>query len=153
MKSIKTKITLSILLCALISSAFVGLLSINDSRKVSTQNAEQILALTVEKKSVEINSMITAIEQSVDTLSDLSMEKLDFSKFPNNDKYVAEYTDSIMSDVLKFSENTSGAITSYVRYNPDFTDPTSGIFLAETIPQRILQASLLLISPCMTKQT
>ncbi|MCM1125203.1 MAG: methyl-accepting chemotaxis protein [Lachnospiraceae bacterium] len=128
MKSIKTKITISILLCALISSAFVGLLSISDSRKVSNENAEQILALTVEKKSIEIDSMIASIEQSVDTLSSLAMGKLDFSKFPNNDKYVSEYTDSIMEDVLKFSENTSGAITSYVRYNPDFTDPVSGIF-------------------------
>ena len=28
-----------------------------------------------------------------------------------------------------FSENTDGAITSYIRYNPEFTEPTSGIFL------------------------
>lgn len=128
MKSIKTKITLSILLCALISSVFVGFLSIRDARKVSNKNAEQILTLTAEQKSIEINSMITAIEQSVDTLSSLALEKLDFSKFPNNNNYVAAYTDSIMSDVLKFGENTSGAITAYVRYNPDFTDPVSGIF-------------------------
>lgn len=128
MKSIKTKITLGIFLCALVSSVFVGFLSISDSRKVSNENAEQILALTVEKKSIEINSMITAIGQSVDTLSSLALEKLDFSKFPNNDSYVTEYTNSIMSDVLKFGENTSGAITAYVRYNPDLTDPISGIF-------------------------
>lgn len=128
MKSIKTKITLSILLCALISSVFVGLLSIGDSRKVSTENAEEILALTAKEKSVEIESMITAIEQSVDTLSSLVLQKLDFSKFPNNDSYVTAYTDSIMNDVLKFGENTSGAITAYIRYNPDFTEPTSGIF-------------------------
>lgn len=128
MKSIKTKITLSILLCALISSVFVGFLSISDSRKVSNENAEQILALTAKQKSIEIESMITAIEQSVDTLSSLALEKLDFSKFPDNDSYVTAYTDSIMNDVLKFGENTSGAITAYVRYNPDFTDPISGIF-------------------------
>ncbi len=128
MKSIKTKITLSILICTLISSVFVGFLSISDSRKVSNENAEQILALTAKQKSIEIESMITTIEQSVDTLSDLALEKLDFSKFPNNDSYVTAYTDSIMNDVLKFGENTSGAITAYVRYNPDFTDPISGIF-------------------------
>lgn len=128
MKSIKTKITLSILLCTLISSVFVGFLSISDSRQVSNANAEQILALTAQKKSIEIESMITAIEQSVDTLSSLALEKLDFSKFAGNDSYVAAYTDSIMNDVLKFGESTSGAITAYVRYNPDFTDPVSGIF-------------------------
>ena len=34
-----------------------------------------------------------------------------------------------MSDVVKFGEHTDGAICVYVRYNPDFTEPTSGIFL------------------------
>ena len=35
----------------------------------------------------------------------------------------------MMSDVVKFGEHTDGAICVYVRYNPDFTEPTSGIFL------------------------
>lgn len=130
MKSIRTKITLSIILCALISSVFVGLLSINDSRKVSNSDAEQMLALTVSQKSVEINSLITAIEQSVDTLSSIALDRMDFSKFKGSSAYVTQYTNDIMNDFLKFSEHTEGAITSYIRYNPDFTDPTSGIFLS-----------------------
>lgn len=130
MKSIRTKITLSIIFCALISSVFVGLLSINDSRKVSNNDAEQMLALTVSQKSVEINSLITAIEQSVDTLSSIALDRLDFSKFQGNNNYVSQYTDDIMDDLVKFSEHTKGAITSYIRYNPDFTEPTSGIFLS-----------------------
>jgi len=129
LKSIRTKITLSIILCALISSVFVGLLSINDSRKVSNSDAEQLLALTVSQKSVEINSLITAIEQSVDTLSSIALDRLDFAKFQGSSAYVTQYTNDIMNDFVKFSEHTEGAITSYIRYNPDFTEPTSGIFL------------------------
>lgn len=128
MKSIKTKITLSILLCSLISSAFVGFLSISDSRNVSNKDAEQILAMTASQKSSEINSQIASIEQSVDTLASILLEELDFSKFPGNSSYETQYTSAIMGNVLKFSENTAGAITSYVRYNPDISEPTSGIF-------------------------
>lgn len=129
MKSIKTKITASIIFCALLSSAIVGILSISDSRQVSNESAEQTLSLTGERKRIEINAIITSIEQSVNTLSSISLDNLDFSKYKNNNNYVSQYTDSIMNDVVKFAENTSGAICAYVRYNPDFTEPTSGIFL------------------------
>lgn len=69
------------------------------------------------------------MEQSVDTLSDIAMDQLDFSQFQNNDPYVTKYTDGLLNNFYKFSEHTDGAICSYIRYNPDFTNPTSGIFL------------------------
>ncbi|MDE7331869.1 MAG: methyl-accepting chemotaxis protein [Lachnospiraceae bacterium] len=128
MKSIKTKIISSIILCALLSSAIIGILSISDSRRVSNEGAELALSLTAKNSSTEINALIATIEQSVDTLSNIALGNLDFSKFKNNDSYVAQYTDSIMSDVLNFAQNTSGTISAYIRYNPEFTDPTSGIF-------------------------
>ena len=128
MKSIKIKITISIILCSLLSSMLVGIMSISNSRKVSNEDAEQTLALTVEAKSIEINSLIAMIEQSVNTLSSISLDRLDFSKFSNN-AYMTQYTNDLMTDFEKFSENTSGSISSYIRYNPDYTDPTSGIFL------------------------
>ena len=106
----------------------VGIMSISNSRKVSNEDAEQTLALTVEAKSIEINSLIAMIEQSVNTLSSISLDRLDFSKFSNN-AYMTQYTNDLMTDFEKFSENTSGSISSYIRYNPDYTDPTSGIFL------------------------
>ena len=61
MKSIKIKITISIILCSLLSSMLVGIMSISNSRKVSNEDAEQTLALTVEAKSIEINSLIAMI--------------------------------------------------------------------------------------------
>lgn len=131
MKSIKAKITASIILCTLLSSVIVGFLSINDSRRASTKDAEQMLALTVENKSAEINATIEMIEQSVDTLSSIALDRLEFSKFQNKN-YVSQYTEELMGDFVKFSENTSGAICAYIRYNPDFTEPTSGIFLTRT---------------------
>lgn len=91
--------------------------------------AEQELALKCRNEQEQINAQISKIEQSVDTLSSIAMNKLDFSKFKSSAVYVKQHTDSIMSDVVKFGEHTDGAICVYVRYNPDFTEPTSGIFL------------------------
>ncbi|MBO5279190.1 MAG: methyl-accepting chemotaxis protein [Lachnospiraceae bacterium] len=129
MKSIKGKIIVSIILCTLISSLAIGFLSISNARQISNEGAEQELSLTCGNKSAELNALISRIEQSVDTLSSIALSNLDFEKFKSNNSYVTKYTESIMNDVVKFGENTDGAISVYVRYNPDFTEPTSGIFL------------------------
>lgn len=130
MKSIKISITLSIIICSLISSAIIGVMSISNSRKISNDDAERELILTCENTGTDINALISRVEQSVDTLSEIAMEQLDFSQMPNNPKYVENYTADLMDEFVTFAENTDGAITAYIRYNPDFTDPTSGIFLS-----------------------
>lgn len=129
MKSIRTKITAAIVVCSLISAIIISLMSISNARNISNMQAEKELALSCENTGKEINALISRVEQSVDTLSDIAMAELDFTKFQNNDAYVNQYTDSLLNDFMKFSEHTDGAICSYIRYNPDFTNPTSGIFL------------------------
>lgn len=129
MKSLRLKITAAIIFCSLISSIIIGLMSMSNSRNISNQAAEKELALTCENTGSEINALISKIEQSVDTLSNIALERLDFSKFKNNDSYVTQYTNDLLEDFFTFSEHTEGAVCSYIRYNPDFTNPTSGIFL------------------------
>ncbi len=130
MRSIKISITLSIIICSLISSVIIGTLSISNARKISNEDAEKELILTCENTGTDINAIISRVEQSVNTLSEIAMNRLDFSRMPNNDKYVEDYTADLMDEFETFAENTDGAITAYIRYNPDFTDPTSGIFLS-----------------------
>lgn len=129
MKSIKMRITIGIILCSLISASIISLLSISNSRNMSNTDAERELVLTCETTSKDINALISRIEQSVDTLTDIALEQLDFSKFQNNNTYVTQYTNDLMDDFFKFAEHTDGAVCAYIRYNPDFTEPTSGIFL------------------------
>lgn len=135
MKSIKMKITLAIVLCSLISATLISVMSITNSRSLSNKDARKELTLTCDNTGSEINALISRIEQSVDTLSDIALEQLDFSKFKNNNEYVSQYTAGLMNDFMKFSEHTDGAICAYIRYNPDFTEPTSGIFLTRTDTQ------------------
>ena len=129
MKSIRMKITVAIVLCSLITASVISLLSISDTRTLSNAAAENELVLTCENTGEVINALISRIEQSVDTLSDIAMRRMDFSTFKNNNEYVTEYTDGLLEDFYTFGEHTDGAITAYIRYNPEFTEPTSGIFL------------------------
>ena len=129
MKSIKLKITVAIVVCSLISASIISLLSISNSRGSANASAEKELILTSANTGEDINALISRIEQSVDTLSDVAMERMDFNKFKTDSAYVKEYTDGLLNDFVTFAEHTEGAITAYIRYNPDFTEPTSGIFL------------------------
>ena len=89
MKSIKLKITVAIVVCSLISASIISLLSISNSRGSANASAEKELILTSANTGEDINALISRIEQSVDTLSDVAMERLDFNKFKmfNKSKY------------------------------------------------------------------
>lgn len=129
MKSIRAKVTVSIILCSLISSVLISVISITYSSRTATNDAQTELAMSCENASGEINALVSRIEQSVNTISDIALENLDFARFQTDSAYVASYTESLRDDFVTFAEHTDGAICAYIRYNPDFTDPTSGIFL------------------------
>lgn len=125
MRTIRTKITAAILICTIIAVGAVGLVSVVNSSRVAVEDAEESMKLTCAGQAQKIDAQVAEIEQSVDTLAAIAMKKLDFSRFKNNDAYVTEYTQSIFDEVELFAENTAGAICAYVRYNPEFTEPTS----------------------------
>ena len=129
MKSIRTKITIGIILCSLISSVLISVISITYSGRTAVSNAETEMTMNCENTGAEVDALVSRVEQSVDTLSDIALAQLDFAKFQSNSAYVNEYTEGLMDDFVKFAEHTEGAICAYIRYNPDFTEPTSGIFL------------------------
>ena len=133
MRSIKTKIIVSIIACTLLSAIPIGIMSLRNVYQTSNQEAEQELVLKCQNEQEQINAQISKIEQSVDTLSSIAMNKLEFLEFKRSAVYVKQYTDSIMSDVIKFGENTDGAIpeTARTRNSP-------------VLYQRTL--------PCMTKR-
>lgn len=120
---------MSIILCSLISSVLISVISITYSSRTATNDAQTELAMSCENASGEINALVSRIEQSVNTISDIALENLDFARFQTDSAYVASYTESLRDDFVTFAEHTDGAICAYIRYNPDFTDPTSGIFL------------------------
>ena len=115
MNSIKMKVTFSIIICSLISAVIISVMSMSNSRELSNKDAEKELNLTCENAGSEINALISRIEQSVDTLSDLALSRLDFSKFRNNNAYVSSYTSDLMDEFVKFAEHTDGAICAYIR--------------------------------------
>lgn len=129
MRTIKAKIIILLVICTIISTVICGGLTLTGMLSVSNQNASKIMALECNNSSREINATLSRVEQSVDTLAEVAEQSLtDLQAFRTDAKYVETYTEQLRPTALEFARNTEGALTYYIRYNPEFTEPTSGIF-------------------------
>lgn len=129
MKSIKTKLILCILLCTFLASGITEAVSINATRQEAKDHAVQNMKEETQNKAIELNGWIACVEQSVDTLSNFVMNEMDTDAFFKDKAYADEFTEHLQTITEDFAIHTDGAITAYIRYNPDFSNPTSGIFL------------------------
>lgn len=130
MNTLRKRVVLITVICSLIMGISLGMLSYIYSGKMATEDSKEYMLAMAEEKQTQFNGILTKIQQSVDTLTDISVARLtDFHKFKTDPNYVTEYTAKLEDILLHFAEKTEGALTAYVRYNPDFTDPTSGLFL------------------------
>lgn len=127
-KSIQKKIITGILLCSLLSATIISVLTMINSIKMASDDSKERMQMTARIKVTELNSTIQKIEQSVNSLTDLVIKDFDFETFKKDKSYADRYTQQIEEMVLKMALRTDGAITVYVRYNPEYSNPTSGIF-------------------------
>ena len=95
---------MSIILCSLISSVLISVLSITYSSRTAISDAQTELAMSCENASSEINALVSRIEQSVNTISDIALENLDFARFQTDSAYVESYTESLRDDFVTFAE-------------------------------------------------
>ena len=141
MKSIKTKITLTVVLCALLSGFICGGVSIINVTRTSYENSKEEMALKCLQQSGEINGMLQRVAQSVDTVYNIAVKDLDdFQEFKSSKEYVEAYTKEIENVLLEAATNTEGALTAYIRYNPEFTEPTSGLFFTRNSDEEAFES-------------
>lgn len=139
--TITKKISILAAVCAAASSAAVGALSLINSSIIMTENSTAIMTEECSAVSGRINAYLSRVELSVDTLSDIAMNSLDdFGRFQTDSEYVEEYTQAFEQTLMTSASNTEGVICAYLRYNPDFTEPTSGLFLTRNSTADKLQS-------------
>ena len=143
MKSIRTKLVLSLLGCTIISVVICGGISIFHSKANAYQSSNDRMRLECLVQSNKMENTLQQISHSVDALAKLSLSYLDdFQKFKQDDSYVDQYAKTLEPIYKTCCEQINGAITAYVRFNPDFTKTDSGFFLvkdeksAEFLPTR-----------------
>lgn len=133
MKSIQTKFILLILSCILICSTAIGGAGIINAERVVDEDAAQLMNYRCSELACEMNAILSRIELSVKTLTAFTDEHLEsVERLKSDDTYLEEFTQQLESVAVNAANNTEGAVAVYVRFNPDFTPPTSGLFWSKT---------------------
>ncbi len=119
----------AIMLCTVFFVSLIGIISTKTAKNILEENAQEKLSLISEKGTLNFNAAIDSIKQSVDTLSETAVLHMDdFEKFRNDSGYVDSYTESLEPIMLYTVKQTTGAMSVYIRYNPEIAYPTSGVF-------------------------
>ena len=135
------KISLMVAVCAVVSSTAVGILSLVHSNRYMSENFADIMNQECSSVADDINAYLNRVEQSVDTLSDIAISSIgDFNAFQTSSSYVTEYTQALEQTLTSTATHTEGAVCAYLRYNPDFTEPTSGLFLTRNNTSEAFQS-------------
>lgn len=130
MKRIKVVYTMILVVCAVIFIALIGGISIASTVNIVEDKAMEKLKLTALNASLEVDASINSVMQCVDTLSSAASYHVnDFEAFKNDDTYVDAYVEELRKLILYSAEHTQGAKSVFMRFNPEFTEPTSGLFL------------------------
>ena len=130
MRTLKAKIISVVLLCSVVTALLSGGLSIYEVSKATDSDSQQIMMDAAQKEKMKVNQTLSLIKGSVDSLASIALQQLtDFAKFKTDAQYVQSYTENLKPIAEQMANNTEGALTCYVRYNPEFTEPTSGMFL------------------------
>lgn len=132
-KTIRAKIIFLVVQAVIWVSVLLALLSIYYSRNMLIKDANETLKLLSSNQETKLNGTIEKIEQSVDSISAIALETIqDFSKFKKDSSYEEQCTAKLEIPIIQMMMHTKGAINGYIRYNPEFTNPTSGLFLSKS---------------------
>ena len=141
MKSIRSKITALVIAVAGAGCFVLGGFCIKMTQDAIVRDSNKILTSACDQSASEINAYFDTVEQAVNTAADYATKSLgDFSKFKSDNAYVTEFTKNYEEYFITAATHTNGAIAAYIRYNPDFTAPTSGLFLTRNSTSEAFQS-------------
>ncbi len=126
--SLRTQLLIITMINVIVIAAIVGIIATVSSNRLVQEKSQQNLMNKTIMTADEINSEMARIETSVAILADTVMDNLNWDEFTASDAGVDALTESVRQTAIDCAKNTSGAITYYIRYNPDYAYPVSGIF-------------------------
>ncbi|PJI06788.1 MULTISPECIES: methyl-accepting chemotaxis protein [Clostridium] len=133
MKSIKKQIISLIVMSIAIITVIECLVLFSNSKMMLSTELNNEINMIAENKKEKMNEPIKNIQFSVDELSQNLVQMLDDSdRFTRDKAYQEEYENKIEPIAMQFAKNTFGAMTFYVRFNPEYSPGKSGLFYVDT---------------------
>lgn len=129
LKSIKTKITLSIIIISFFIVAIVGFIGVFVSSQIIEKEIREILLISSQNESRKIYKYFERVERAVDNYSNCITATVDVNSLKNAG-YMKEYNKILAPVTREFAENTEWNMSSYFYFAPEATNGYYGAWYA-----------------------
>jgi len=129
MKSIQTKILVGITALMIMVATLFLITAISRTKIILDTDSETIMDLAADANAGVINEYFGSLELSVDTIYNYALQTgQEYSHFMTDANERELYTAAVSDLSESIAKNTKGAMSVYLRYNPDEFGPTSGFW-------------------------
>lgn len=131
MVNTRQKIVLSVVLFSLVATVTTGGFSIFYILGIMKDNTHEYLSENANSYGHELNGIIIGIEVTVDSIVKSVIGVVDEEK-TGDPNYFYELSEELESIITQFDENSVNAMSVYVRFDPEISYGTAGVFHADT---------------------
>ena len=133
MKKISYKIISLTITMVIVTFLLISTISIYQINKITKDNSETQLRTAATKDASEVDSILRNVEGKIDNVTFAITNNLDKEKLLKKDtEYFKLYEEEINKITIKQLGDIEGLLTAYVRYEPNLTYGTSGLFYTDS---------------------
>ncbi len=121
-----SKHPLKVVLAAFGLTAF---LLLSEHGKIARESLRQMVELTADKKSLELNSSFAIVEKSVEMAKTKILDSIDEERILTDEDYEKSYMEELSSELSSLAQFSSGVVAIYFRMNAETFGGTRGIFM------------------------
>lgn len=127
-RSIKARLIAVFLCTALVISGAVGVHAFMMTNTLLHEKADAMLATRCEAEASQLNITLTSVQRNVRLMSWYCLDRLDTPHKLTDPAQRSAFTDDMLSMFSAIAQNTSGAVSFYLRFDPALTTSTAGFF-------------------------
>jgi len=131
LNSISTRIFLSILLCTIITSSIVGVVSLIRSMEIIKQESNDKLRYMAESFANDFNIDFEKVESIADSLEYIITSQIDMDKIKDEPDYLQSFKMSLAPIVEELAQEASSAHSAYIYFNPDLTGKEHDLYFID----------------------
>lgn len=131
LSSISTRIFLSILLCTIITSSIVGVISLIRSMEIIKQESNDKLKYMAESFANDFNMDFKRVENITDSLEYIITSQIDMDKLENDPDYLQGFKMSLAPIVKELAEKASSAHSAYIYFNYNLTGKEHDLYFID----------------------
>ena len=125
-KSIRARLLAVILGTSLVISIAVGIHAFLMTSELLHKKADDVMAARCEAEAAHINDLLDDIQRNVRLMSWYCLDRLDDPLALTDAETLQDYTSSMLEMFSAIAQNTSGALSCFLRFDPALTSPTAG---------------------------